>query len=84
MKTLVKNGVSLMALADDTPVKMGDVIVVEASGRFLIHNEQGDITLYENVVLPENYKPKKFCFDGEKWSPNYNWTGRLGHIYKVY
>jgi hypothetical protein len=84
MKTLVKNGVSLMALADSTPVKMGDVIVVEASGRFLIHNEQGDITLYENVVLPENYKPKKFCFDGENWSPNYNWTGRLGHIYKVY
>jgi hypothetical protein len=84
MKTLVKNGVSLMAVSDDTAVKMGDIIEVQAGGRFLIHNEQGDITLYENVVLPENYKPKKFCFDGENWSPNYNWTGRLGHIYKVY
>jgi hypothetical protein len=84
MKTLVKNGVSLMAVSDDTAVKMGDVIEVQVGGKFLIHNERGDIKLYENVVLPENYKPKKFCFDGENWSPNYNWTGRLGHIYKVY
>ena len=84
MKTLVKNGVSLMAVADDTTIKMGDVIEVTVSGKFLIHNKQGDIVLYESVTLPENYKPKKFCFDGENWSPNYNWTGRLGHIYKVY
>lgn len=84
MKTLVKSGVSLMAVPDDTPIKMGTTIEVGDGSRFLISNDRNDIKLYENVQLPDNYKPKKFCFDGENWTPNYNWTGRLGHIYKVY
>lgn len=84
MKTLVKDGVSLMVLEDNTPVKMGAKIEVGDGARYIIVNDRNNIVLYENVTPPENYKPKKFCFDGEKWSPNYNWTGRLGHIYKVY
>lgn len=66
MKTLVKNYLSLMAVKDDTPIQMGEVIKV---GKMIsIVNNNNDIILYENVTLPENYMGKKFYFDGAKWS----------------
>lgn len=65
MKTLVKNYLSLMAVRDETPVQMGEVIKV---GAITIYNKNNDIILYENVTLPENYQGKKFYYDGKDWS----------------
>jgi hypothetical protein len=65
MKTLVKNYLSLMAIKDETPIQMGEVIKV---GMISIMNNDNSIILYENVTLPENYMGKKFYFDGVDWS----------------
>ena len=73
MKTLVKNGVSLMVLKDDTPVKIGAVVEIGDPVRVRIDNNDRLIMLYENVVPPENYLGKRYCFDGEQWSYNFNW-----------
>jgi hypothetical protein len=73
MKTLVKKGVSLMILPDDTLIEMGDVIKI--GPRWTLANNDNSIVLYENVAEPKNYQGNMFCFDGEKWSPNYNWRG---------
>lgn len=73
MKTLVKNGVSLMVLKDDTPVKIGDLVEIGNPVKAKIDNIDGLIVLYENVNPPENYLGKRYCFDGEQWSYNFNW-----------
>lgn len=75
MKTLVKDNVSLMILPDDVPVVMGETILIGTTGRYQINNKKGDHVLYENIVPPENYKGKRFCFDGKTWTTNNNWRG---------
>lgn len=74
MKTLVKNTVSLFLVADATPIKMGEMVEVGEPVRYIIDNKDGLIQLYENVIdPPENYKGKRFCYDGKKWTTNNNW-----------
>lgn len=73
MKTLVKNGVSLMILNDDTPLKMGSVVEIGNPVKVKINNEDNAVVLYENITPPLNYVGKRFCFDGSEWSFNYNW-----------
>lgn len=75
MKTLVKNRVSIMVLSDDTPVKMGEIILIGPGGRYQIHNQDDSHTLYENVTPPEGYKGKRWCYDGTEWTHNLNWRG---------
>lgn len=73
MKTLVKNNISLMMLEDNTPLKMGEFVEIGEPVKIKINNTDGSIILYENVVPPENYSGKRFCFDGVNWSYNYEW-----------
>lgn len=73
MKTLVKNNVSFMACSDDTPVTLGEYVCIGNPIKVKINNSDGLIKLYENVTLPENYQEKRFCFDGENWSYNFDW-----------
>ena len=75
MKTICKDTVSLMILPDDCPITVGETIVVGVSGRYLINNKLGDHVVYENVTPPENYKGKRFCYDGDRWTTNNNWRG---------
>jgi hypothetical protein len=72
MKTLVKDTVSIMILPDDFPIEMGETIVI---GRYRIGNKHNDHTLYENVTPPQDYKGKRWCFDGVDWTVNTNWRG---------
>lgn len=75
MKTIVKGTVSLMVFPDSTPVKMGETIIIGVSGRYQINNKDNDHELYENVTPPEDYKGKRWCFDGTEWTVNNNWRG---------
>lgn len=76
MKTLVKNSVSIMMLNDDMPVKLGEYIEIGDPVRMKINNLDGLITLHENVTPPNSYQPKRYCFDGENWSYNYDWRNQ--------
>ena len=73
MKTLVKNQVSLMILPDETPVQMGEYITVGDPVRIKINNLDNSIILYENVIAPSNYSPKRYCFDGVEWHYHDDW-----------
>lgn len=73
MKTLVKNGVSLMVLEDDTPLRIGEYVEIGNPVKVKINNKDNSIILYENVTPPTNYSGKRFCFDGVSWSFNFNW-----------
>lgn len=75
MKTICKGTVSIMVLPDDTPVIMGETLIIGESGRYRISNKDNDHVLYENVTPPDNYMGKRFCFDGISWSTNNNWRG---------
>lgn len=75
MKTIVKGTVSLMVFTDETPIIMGETIVIGESGRYQISNKANDHVLYENVIPPTDYKGKRWCFDGTEWTVNPNWRG---------
>lgn len=75
MKTIVKDRVSLMVFPDDTPITMGETIVIGESGRYRIGNKANDHVVYENVTPPENYLGKRFCYNGTEWTKNLNWRG---------
>lgn len=73
MKTLVKNGVSLMVLHDNTPLTIGECVEIGSPVKVKIDNKDNSIILYEQVTPPENYQGKRYCFDGTVWSYNFNW-----------
>lgn len=73
MKTLVKNQVSLMILPDDAIVAIGEYVTIGNPVRIKINNFDSSIKLYENIVPPGNYAPKRYCFNGTEWSFNDQW-----------
>jgi hypothetical protein len=76
MKTLVRNNVSLMILADDVPVVIGEKVEVGSPVKLIIGNSDYTLKLYENVAPPTDYQEKRYCFDGETWSYNFNWRDK--------
>ena len=62
-----------MVLPDNTPVSIGETVNIGDPIKIKINNQDGSIVMYENVIPPENYKGKRFLFDGTNWSINYDW-----------
>ena len=73
MKTLVKNGISLIVLDDNTPVQIGDFAEIGWPVTIRFDNADGLITLHEHVNPPANYQGKRFLFDGTNWTYNHDW-----------
>jgi len=73
MKTLVKNGVSLIAIEDNTPITHGIFIEVGNPVFLRFDNHDNSISIISDVTLPPDYKPKKFLFDGKTWTKWQDW-----------
>lgn len=73
MKTLVRNGVSLIVLDDNTPVQVGTFVEIGWPVTLRFDNTDNLIVLHENVTPPENYQGKRFLFDGKEWTYNHDW-----------
>jgi hypothetical protein len=67
MKTVVKNGVSLMIVDDKMPIKVGDRVEI---GAIKLNNSDGSVVVYDNVTPPIDYVGKKYKFDGNAWTLN--------------
>lgn len=65
-----------MVFADDTPISMGETVEIGNPVKIIIGNKDYSLKLYENVTPPADYQEKRFCFDGEKWSYNFNWRDK--------
>lgn len=65
-----------MVLPDDMLVNMGEMVEIGSPVKVRISNKDFSIQLYENVTPPAEYEAKRFCFDGEIWSYNYEWRNK--------
>ena len=62
-----------MVLDGSEKIVIGTSIEIGYPVRITIDNSEGLIKLYENVTPPEDYKGKRYCFDGVKWTFNQDW-----------
>lgn len=82
MKTLVlnSNNASIWKFDDDKvlDIQSDKIVVGEPAELYISDCNTSNVTLYENVTIPDDWDGHKYLFDGTTWSLNPSWTAPEG------